>query len=78
MGALAENPTHSSLPVLVARAVELETGYRMGILPRAGGWDDQDPEDIKLIRLASNIRSSRERVERRKQEAKRKLFRRKK
>jgi hypothetical protein len=78
MSALGENPTHSALPILVARAVELESGYRLGILPNVGGWDDQDPKDIVLIRLASNTRSARERVERRKQEAKRKLKARKK
>ncbi len=65
------------MSVLAARAVELESVFRVGILPRAGGWDDQDPDDVFLIRQASNARSTREAVERRKRESKRGMFKKK-
>lgn len=78
MGALKTEPTKSAkLPVLVARAIELESGYRVGILPRAGGWDNQDPDDISLIRIAANVRTIREGVERKSRESRRGMFKRK-
>jgi hypothetical protein len=72
MSAMRGNQDRTQLPVLVARAIELEAGFRVGILPKLGGWDDQDPNDIRLIRLASNARATREAVERKKLEVERK------
>ncbi len=77
MGALRENPSGSRVSVLTARAVELEAAFRNGVLPRAGGWYDQDPDDIILIRVASNARAIREAIEAKKRESKRTMFRRK-
>lgn len=41
---------------------------RVGILPRAGGWLDQDAEDVLLINLASAARNERMVINQQKQE----------
>ncbi len=75
MGALRENPSGSQVSVLTARAIELEAAFRNGVLPRAGGWDDQEENDIILIRRASHARVIREVAEAKKRESRRGMFR---
>lgn len=54
---------------LAARAVRLEGLVGVGILPRSGGWDEQDWVDIYLIDLATEVRSTREAVKARQDKA---------
>ena len=57
---MSSPPKAVAITGLVRKAVELEVNYSRGILPLAGGWYDQDPLDIQLIKLASQARAERE------------------
>lgn len=44
---------------LAVRAVRLLNLFDSGMLPRGGGWYDQDPDDVYLIEKAREIRDYR-------------------
>ena len=55
---------------LARRAVQLVSNWDLGILPKAGGYDDQDAFDIELLEFALQARAERQAIEQQKAERK--------
>ncbi|MEK0326102.1 MAG: hypothetical protein QQN63_10410, partial [Nitrosopumilus sp.] len=53
---------------LLARALILHALFEKGILPQAGGYDDQDPIDQTLMEITSRSYAKRQMIESKKRE----------
>lgn len=67
---LSEPPRKVTVSILTSRVAEMEANYRNGVLPRPGGWFDQDQVDVEAIRIAASARSHREGINQQKRKRK--------
>jgi hypothetical protein len=55
---------------LASKAIEFYENWERGVLPSTGGWLDQDPDHVFLIKTASELREKRKRMAERQRQRK--------